>query len=239
METSLYDSLFEIPFKAVKNIEDINYVPPAYLIPRWEECFAMAFLKRISNEYEDIELHDLQDKDRNSMDLFCPKSQVGIEVTQAINPKYRKEESNWNKPLCNGKDGEIEHIWKNTPTSFSIIEHSIIEKIGKYQSYKDRYNPKDIDLFVYIVDARVKSDNGYIKGFHVPLPLGYSAFQDLGNGLKEMINKTNNLYRKTYLVFMNYWYVYENSTICNNILRESFLEEIYSDTEGLQSCLNK
>ena len=61
-EFELYDTLFQRPYKADKNKNDIGHSAPCYIRqPKYEECFAIAFLKRF-NEYNDIKTHDKQTK---------------------------------------------------------------------------------------------------------------------------------------------------------------------------------
>lgn len=235
-EFELYDNLFQRPYKANKNKNDIGHPAPCYIRqPKYEECFAIAFLKRF-NEYNDIEIHDKQTKDHESMDLICESSNTGIEVTQGISQAFRKEESDWNKPLCKGdKNANAEHIWKNQQTSFACIENAIIKKSECYDTYKTKYNPSHIDLFMYIADARIiDNEQKYLHGFHVPNNMGYKAYEDIGFGLEALLKKLNTKYRKTYIVFQNYWYLFENNKIQSNILYENTFDAICEETIKIQ-----
>lgn len=230
-----YNAHFDILHYSQKNTNDIGKIAPAYIRePKWEECFAMAFLQRF-DEYKDIDLHDIQLKDKNSMDLYCKSTDIGIEVTQAINDAFREEESKWNKPLCRGISNDTTHFWENQPTSFSRIKCAICKKMLKYDEYIKKYHPLNIDLFIYDVDARIiESKQRYLKGFSVPSNMGYSPYEDLGFGFQDLLSEMKNPYRRTFIIFDNYWYKYENKHIQNCIMSDEMLKELFRETAKIQ-----
>ena len=226
MDLNYLNELFCKLIKAEKHSEDKGIMPPAYKkkneAPLYEEYFALEFLKRLSDEYEDIEFHDIQMKtgkhDPNSMDLICKKARIGIEVVQGIDSNFRKEESKWNKPLCKGENTELEHEWINQPTSLNTIYKRIEDKNSKYYKYKKDYNYiDDIDLFVYVLDTKIEDINvlvGELDNKPICLSLGtnfgYPANEVLSEyGLQPILKDLQTPYRKVYIIFTNYWYYFE------------------------------
>lgn len=225
MENQDLNNLFCRQVKAVKRTEDIGVIAPQYIrFPKYEECFAMAFLHYLSlssenyQEYADIEFHDIQEISSSSvahsMDLYCREHSLGVEVVSAVNSEYREEEAAWNKPLCKGKSDTLMHEWtfqSSQPTSLDIIKKAIESKEGKYQSYKKAYSPTDIDLFVFAVDALIQQ---YRSLYGIPVlahyGVGFPAYEDLGlHGLQPMLQDMRPHYRRIYFVFWNYWYYAE------------------------------
>lgn len=222
MENQDLNNLFCRQVKAVKRTEDIGVIAPQYIrFPKYEECFAMAFLHYLSlssknyQEYADIEFHDIQEISSSSvahsMDLYCKKQSLGVEVVSAVNSEYREEEAVWNKPLCKGESNELEHKWESQPTSIDIIKEAIENKEKKYQAYKEAYKPTDIDLFVFAVDALIQQ---YRSLYGIPVlahyGVGFPAYEDLGlHGLQPMLQDMRPHYRRIYFVFWNYWYYAE------------------------------
>ena len=200
--------------KMVKNSEDVGTIAP-YLLrqPKIEECYALEFLKEFYNEtYPDIEIHDLQTKNNDKLDLICRNLNLGIEVTQAINPKYREEEGNWNNALCKGKSSLLTHAVQNDVVTFEIIEEALKDKNNKYNSYIKNCNLKDCDLFVYIVDVPLYLHEGnFLKGFYMDrinntaaLSMGFPMLDDIAiNGFLEMIKENKTQYRKIFFVFQS------------------------------------
>lgn len=231
------DSLFGSVLCAVKNKDAIGIgkdnTPQFVREPKWEECFAKAFLQRMP-EYVDVNIHDKQSKDdsQNSLDLFYKSDTYGVEVTQAINDEYRAEESKWNKALAEGKSDDAIHVWKNQPTSLYRIKCAVCKKLDAYDKYKKRYsNIIDIDLFVYIVDANIVHGNFHtLNGFVVPKNFGYKPNEEIGNALCEIMNEIEIPYRKIFFVFGNYWYIYEAGKIKNCIIPEGSVEELNRNT---------
>ena len=226
MDLDYLNKLFRKLIKSKKYSEDKGIIPPAYKkkseAPLYEECFVLEFLKRLGDEYKDIEFHDIQIKtgkhDPNSMDLICRKARIGVEVVQGIDSNFRKEESKWNKPLCKGEDTELEHEWINQPTSLNTIYERIGDKNSKYYKYKKDYNYiDDIDLFVYVLDAKIEDINvlvGKLDNEHICFSLGanfgYPANEILSKyGLQPILKDLQTPYRKIYIVFANYWYYFE------------------------------
>ena len=169
------------------------------------------------------------------MDLYCESTNIGIEVTQAINDAFREEESKWNKPLCAGKSYETTHYWEHQPTSFSRIKCAICKKVSKYDDYVKKYHPTNIDLFIYVVDAKiVESKQKCLKGCPMPPNMGYLPYEDLGFGFQDLLSEMKNPYRRTFIIFDNYWYKYENGHIENCIMFKETLEELFIETARIQ-----
>ena len=231
------DSLFGSVRCAVKDRDAIGIgkdnTPQFVREPKWEECFAKAFLERMP-EYSDIVFHDKQGENdsQNSLDLTYSSDTFGVEVTQAINDAYRAEESKWNKALSEGKSNKTVHKWKNQPTSLHRIKCAVCKKLDAYEKYKKRYpNIKDIDLFVYIVDANiVHGDFHTLSGFIVPKNIGYKPNEDIGNALCLIMNEMKIPYRKVFFVFGNYWYIYESGKIENCIMPDGSIEALNAET---------
>ena len=239
------NTLFTKLISSEKDIDSIGIGldnTPAYCRePKWEECFAQAFLQRIP-EYEDIYIHDRQGKDakNNSLDLFFAKDTCGVEVTQAINDEFRKEESQWNKPLAQSKSETYTHIWKNQPTNLQRIEEAVTKKILNYTNYQKAYHIKTIDLFVYIVDARIEnSERHTLYGIPCPDTFGWQPNECVGNVLQQMLNDINPPipYRRIFFIFGNYWYIYESESgkIKNNIMTKEHLKLLYDKTVTIQN----
>lgn len=252
MENQDLNDLFCRQEKAVKRTEDVGIIAPQYIrFPKYEECFAMAFLHYLSlsskncQEYADIEFHDIQEASSasvaHSMDLYCKKQSLGVEVVSAVNSEYREEEAAWNKPLCKGESNELEHKWKSQPTSIDIIREAIENKEKKYQAYKEAYKPTDIDLFVFAVDALIYDERFcFLYGCYVPANYGFGfpAYVDLGlHGLQPMLQKIRPHYRKIYFVFGNYWYYAERNKdfkVQCCILQENHMNAVYEETRIIQ-----
>lgn len=224
MDNQEMNNLFLQADRGIKRPEDIGIMAPQYIrFPKYEECFAMAFLHYLSlssknyQEYIDIEFHDIQEASSasvaHSMDLYCKKQSLGVEVVSAVNSEYREEEAVWNKPLCKGESNELEHKWESQPTSIEIIKEAIENKEKKYHAYKEAYKPTDIDLFVFAVDALIYDERFcFLYGRSVPANCGFGfpAYVDLGlHGLQPMLQDMRPHYRRIYFVFWNYWYYAE------------------------------
>lgn len=210
-----YDIAFCRNHGATKRREDVGKLPPC-LSRRYDytECFALEYLAQ-SDEYKKIELHDRQVKGADGLDLIVRDSQLGIEVTQAINEAFRKEGMKWNKPLSNANNDEVSddalfYKWKSQPLCFEDIAKVIGNKNEKYQEYLKKWKSevKDIDLFVYAADAKiVDTDIRFLEGCLVPEGMGWTPSQYIGIGLTELLNDLRTPYRKVYIVFENYRYV--------------------------------
>ena len=250
MDYSYLNDLFDIALYSKKEKEDIGKMAPCYEkkseVPLYEECFALEFLKWIDDEYKNIEFHDNQMKTdskkktmANSMDLVCRDIRLGIEVVQAINDEFREEESCWNKQVCNGTSTELIHEWENQPTSMETIQKRIEDKNQKYDEYLKKYDyVDDIDLFVYIVDARIKESK-----FNSICGLGCPANEILSEiGLRPLLKELKTPYKRIYIIFENYWYCLDRDNdykAGNNILRPVKLKEIYNKAIELQKSYKK
>ena len=201
-----YDIAFCRNHGAVKKREDVGKLPPC-LSRRYDytECFALEYLIQ-SDEYKEIELHDRQAKGADGLDLIVRDRQLGIEVTQAINEAFRKEGMKWNKPLSNANNDEVSddalfHKWKNQPLRFEDIAKVIKNKNEKYQEYLKKWKSevRDIDLFVYVADAKIKDTNiKFLEGCLAPEGMGWTPSQYIGIGLTELLNDLRTPYRKVY-----------------------------------------
>ena len=210
-----YDIAFCRNYSAVKRREDVGKPPPC-LSRQYDyaECFALEYLKQ-SDEYKEIELHDRQVRGADGLDLIIRNRQIGIEVTQAINEAFRKEEKKWNKPLSNANNNEVSddalcHKWKNQPLCFKDIAKVIENKNEKYQEYLKKWKSevRDIDLFVYAADAKIiDTDIRFLEGCLAPEGMGWTPSQYIGIGLTELLNDLRTPYRKVYVVFENCRYV--------------------------------
>lgn len=242
-----YDNLILNPLCAKKNKDAIGIGrsnTPAFIrSPKWEECFAKVFLENLSesgerfSEYKNIKFHDTQGKDdsQNSLDLICSDNSCGVEVTQAISSRFREEEAAWNGPLADGKSNEIEHLWKNKATSLETIKNAINKKVNSYHKYRQRFpDVKQIDLFIYIVDARIFDGNFHtLSGIVMSENFGYPPNEDFGYGLRDLMDEINIPYRRIYFVFENAWYIYEAGKVEPCKMWKEHLEELNKKAKNM------